>query len=64
MQPVTVTSTVASDVCHIHIHHKLVFMNDAAMRKPNQNKLYTDNIFMTITWEFDIQRTVHRDILL
>ena len=45
MQPVTATSTVASNACHIHTHHKLVFMNDAATGKPNLNRLYNDNIF-------------------
>ena len=39
MQPVTVTSTVASNVCHTH--HNSVSMNDAPMRKPNMNRLYS-----------------------
>jgi len=44
MQPVTVTSAVASNACYIHIHRNSDFVNEAAIRKPNLNRLYTENI--------------------
>jgi hypothetical protein len=40
MQPVTVRSALASNVCHIHTHHNSVSVKDATMRKPNLNRLY------------------------